>query len=62
MDRAIRALAGIFRFSAPVRTFLQLRQLELAEKLDLMLEADTELLERATARLGHQGEGVRRRG
>jgi hypothetical protein len=44
MDRARRALAGIFRFSSPVRTFLQLGQLELAEKLDLVLEADAELL------------------
>src|SRR5512138_116994 len=62
MDRAIRALAGIFRFSASVRSFLQLGQLELAEKLDLVLQANPELLERATARLGHQGEGVRGRG
>src|SRR5262245_40316150 len=36
------------------------RQLELAEQLDFALEHDPELLERATSRLGHQGDRVPR--
>src|SRR4029079_6077239 len=58
MDRARRALVGIFLSSARTRSFLQLGQLELAEELDLVLEPDAELLERAAARLGHESERV----
>ncbi len=36
-----------------------LRQLECTQKLDLVLERDTELLVRAPTRLGHQGNRVR---
>src|SRR5690242_3522498 len=62
MDRARRALAGIFLFSSRVGTFLQVGQLQLAEELDLVLQADAELLERAPARLGHERERIRGRG
>src|SRR5689334_20466794 len=62
MDRARRARAGMPRFSSPVRTFLQRRQLEFAQQLDLVLEADAVLLVRTTPRLGHQGDRVRGRG
>src|SRR4029079_13127214 len=62
MDRARRALAGIFRFSSRAGTFLQVGQLQLAEELDLVLQANAELLERATARLGHERERIRGRG
>src|SRR5215204_6582909 len=50
--------------SAPAcRSLLRLRRnLDVAEQLDLGLESDSELLERASAPLGDERDGVRRRG
>ncbi len=56
-----RALAGTFRISPRGAGSYSVGQLELAEELDLVLEPDAELLVRATPRLGHEGERVRRR-
>src|SRR5437763_13734942 len=61
-DRAARALAGTLRCSAPELPLLQPGQRELAEKLDLVLELDAELLVRTPPRFGHEGDRVGRRG
>src|SRR5437868_4828903 len=58
MDRARRALAGMLRCSSPERALLQLRQLELTEEFDLVLEPDAELLVRAPAGFGHERNRV----
>ena len=58
MARGHAARFGSPRSAAVLRTTRVRRQLEVAEELDLALEHDPELVERAPARLGHQRERV----
>ena len=59
-DRGKRAFAATVRSSSPERPLLQVGQRELAEKLDLVLEPDLELLVSAAPGLGHQSQSIGR--
>src|SRR5437016_8542630 len=60
-ESAGTAFAGTSRTSPLPAKLLQLGQRDVAEELDLVLEHDAEFFPGAPARLGHEGERVRRR-